>query len=104
VPKTVAVGNLIVGKLVGLFVVEEGLVVGNIVMGNGVNGALEGLSVVGAAVVVAVGIAVVVVVVGIAVVIGTAFEGAIVPEQGPTTSHACFHALPYTVESGSYPT
>jgi hypothetical protein len=98
VPKTVAVGNLVVGKRVGLFVVGvfEGLVVGNIVVGNGVTGALEGLSVVGAAVVV-----------GVAVVVGIGVTGAevgvMVYAQGPTTSQACCHAPPYAVENGSYP-
>jgi hypothetical protein len=88
VPKTVAVGNLVVGKIVGLFVVEvlEGLVVG-----NGVKGALEGLSVVGAAVVVGTGVR-------------GAELGAIVQEQGSMTSQACCHAPPYSTENGSNPT
>ena len=35
---------------------------------------------------------------------GDAVVGAMVPEQGPTTSQACCHAPPYAVENGSYPT
>jgi hypothetical protein len=34
----------------------------------------------------------------------TAVEGAMVPEQGSTTSQACCHAPPYSTENGSNPT
>jgi hypothetical protein len=48
------------------------------------------------------------VVVGVAVDVGNGVDGAevgtMVDEQGPTTSQACCHAPPYTVEKGSYPT
>jgi hypothetical protein len=57
--------------------------VGNIVVGNGVKGALEGLSLS---------------VIGAAVVEGTGVKGAevgvIVQEQGSMTSQACCHAPP----------